>query len=65
MPEKVTINGYYTKSATFYYNTYIPNDVWYGFNLCDGASVSTMQEEKDVSLYFILGPVKTDFCLVF
>ncbi|KAK7838833.1 embryo-specific protein ats3b [Quercus suber] len=42
MPEKVTIYGYNTKSATFYYNTYIPNYVWYGFNFCNGASVSTM-----------------------
>jgi len=42
MPEKVTIYGYNTKSATFYYNTYIPNDVWYGFNLCNGASVGTI-----------------------
>lgn len=42
MPKKVTIYGYNTKSATFYYDTYIPNDVWYGFNLCNGASVSTI-----------------------
>ncbi|KAI4329329.1 hypothetical protein L6164_021605 [Bauhinia variegata] len=39
-PEKVTVYGYYTRAVTFYYNTFIPNGIWYGFNLCNDASVS-------------------------
>ncbi|KAF8011653.1 hypothetical protein BT93_J2055 [Corymbia citriodora subsp. variegata] len=33
-PETVTVYGYYTKAVTFYYNTFIPNGVWFGFNHC-------------------------------
>ncbi|XP_010033959.2 embryo-specific protein ATS3B [Eucalyptus grandis] len=35
-PESVTVYGYYTKAVTFYYNTFIPNNVWFGFNHCGG-----------------------------
>ncbi|GKV35844.1 hypothetical protein SLEP1_g44051 [Rubroshorea leprosula] len=41
-PESVTVYGYYTSSVTFYYNTFIPNGIWYGFNRCNGASASAM-----------------------
>ncbi|KAL5195128.1 Embryo-specific protein ATS3B [Glycine soja] len=40
-PESVKINGYNGRPVTFYYNTYIPRDTWYGFNLCNGASSSS------------------------
>ncbi|KAH8520869.1 hypothetical protein Peur_039657 [Populus x canadensis] len=40
-PESITISGYYTSSVTFYYNTFIPNAVWYGFNHCNAASSSS------------------------
>ncbi|MBA0565294.1 hypothetical protein Golob_010180 [Gossypium lobatum] len=33
-PESVTVYGYYTKAATFNYNVFIPNGVWYGFDFC-------------------------------
>eukprot|EP00257_Ricinus_communis_P015775 XP_015573754.1 embryo-specific protein ATS3B-like [Ricinus communis] len=36
-PKTVTVYGYYTKSVTFTYNTFIPNGVWFGFNYCNGA----------------------------
>ncbi|XP_004303318.1 PREDICTED: uncharacterized protein LOC101301699 [Fragaria vesca subsp. vesca] len=39
--DTVTIYGHYTKAATFYYNAYIPSDIWFGFNLCHGASASS------------------------
>lgn len=39
-PESVQVYGYYTGAVTFYYNTHIPNNVWYGFNYCSGASAS-------------------------
>ncbi|GMQ08918.1 hypothetical protein CsSME_00052454 [Camellia sinensis var. sinensis] len=41
IPDTVEVYGYYTGSVTFYYQTSIPNDVWYGFNYCNGASSST------------------------
>ncbi|XP_027342570.1 embryo-specific protein ATS3B-like [Abrus precatorius] len=34
LPEKVTVYGYYSNPITFYYNTYIPNGIWYGFDYC-------------------------------
>ncbi|XP_057505394.1 embryo-specific protein ATS3A-like [Actinidia eriantha] len=37
-PKSVQVYGYYTGSVTFYYNTFIPNGVWYGFNYCSRAS---------------------------
>ncbi|KAH9715040.1 Embryo-specific protein ATS3B [Citrus sinensis] len=39
-PESVTVYGYYTRSISFYYNTWIPDDIWYGFNYCNAASDS-------------------------
>ncbi|KAK7271174.1 hypothetical protein RJT34_26839 [Clitoria ternatea] len=35
VPEKVTVSGYNAKTITFYYNTLIPNGIWYGFDMCD------------------------------
>ncbi|KAJ4950978.1 hypothetical protein NE237_027810 [Protea cynaroides] len=32
-PETVSVYGPYSK-VSFYYNTFIPNGIWYGFNLC-------------------------------
>ncbi|KAK4838743.1 hypothetical protein QYF36_016092 [Acer negundo] len=46
-PDSVTVSGYYTKSVTFYYNTWIPGDVWYGFNYCNGG-VSSDSDSKSV-----------------
>ncbi|XP_011015712.1 PREDICTED: uncharacterized protein LOC105119287 [Populus euphratica] len=37
-PDTVRISGYYSRNVTFTYNTCIPRDVWYGFNLCHNAS---------------------------
>ncbi|PON59983.1 Embryo-specific [Trema orientale] len=39
-PESVKIYGYNSKAASFYYNTFIPSDTWFGFNLCKSASSS-------------------------
>ncbi|GMI99556.1 Embryo-specific protein 3B [Hibiscus trionum] len=39
-PETVKIYAYNSKAVTFYYNTFIPGDVWYGFNYCNRASSS-------------------------
>ncbi|GMN40886.1 hypothetical protein TIFTF001_010100 [Ficus carica] len=36
-PETVKIYAYNSKAVTFYYNTFIPADTWYGFDLCGGA----------------------------
>ncbi|PON50940.1 Embryo-specific [Parasponia andersonii] len=35
-PETVKVYGYRVKAVSFYYNEFIPNGVWYGFNLCNG-----------------------------
>lgn len=35
-PENVKIYGSSIRSVTFYYNLFLPNSVWYGFNVCNG-----------------------------
>lgn len=42
-PDTVQISGYYSRTVTFTYNTFIPRDVWYGFNLCQNASSALQQ----------------------
>ena len=37
-PESVKIYGYNSKAVTFYYNTYVPADTWFGVNLCGNAA---------------------------
>ncbi|KAJ4706151.1 Embryo-specific [Melia azedarach] len=58
-PESVKIYGYNSRAVTFYYNTFIPNDIWYGFNLCHSASSSHQQHIPQwfavVILGFVLG----------
>ncbi|GAB2300339.1 hypothetical protein Dimus_034376 [Dionaea muscipula] len=39
-PDTVEIYGTYTRTAAFYYKTFIPSNVWYGFNYCNGVSAS-------------------------
>ncbi|GMH27316.1 hypothetical protein Nepgr_029159 [Nepenthes gracilis] len=39
-PGSVQIYGPYTSAVTFYYDTFLPNNVWFGFNYCNGASSS-------------------------
>ncbi|XAR50558.1 hypothetical protein NMG60_11004913 [Bertholletia excelsa] len=36
----VQVYGYNTRAITFYYNTFIPDDVWYGFDYCNALSSS-------------------------
>ncbi|XP_007216736.2 embryo-specific protein ATS3A [Prunus persica] len=40
--QTVTIYGHYTKSVTFYYNSFIPNGIWYGFNHCNGGASAAL-----------------------
>ncbi|KAK3016684.1 hypothetical protein RJ639_007089, partial [Escallonia herrerae] len=40
-PESVQVYGYNTRAITFYYNTFIPRDVWYGFNYCSGDAAAS------------------------
>ncbi|KAJ6671987.1 hypothetical protein OIU85_013342 [Salix viminalis] len=42
-PDTVKISGYYSSTVTFTYNTYIPRDVWYGFNWCQNASSAPLR----------------------
>ncbi|KAJ8755992.1 hypothetical protein K2173_024537 [Erythroxylum novogranatense] len=39
-PKTVTVYGHYISPATFYYNTFIPNAIWYGFNYCNAGFFS-------------------------
>lgn len=33
-PESVTVYTYNYPPVSFYYNTFIPNGIWYGFDYC-------------------------------
>ncbi|KAL1342589.1 hypothetical protein HN51_029129 [Arachis hypogaea] len=55
MPESVKISGYYGKPITFYYNTFIPRDTWYGFDWCNAASSSYHLSSQKWLLFLILG----------
>lgn len=55
-PESVKIYGYNSRAVTFNYNTFIPDDIWYGFNLCQSASSSNHQSvPRSLFIYVILG----------
>ncbi|OIW12490.1 hypothetical protein TanjilG_04654 [Lupinus angustifolius] len=54
-PESVRISGYNSRPVTFYYNTYIPSDAWYGFNLCNHASSSFQVSTKTWFICIVLG----------
>ncbi|KAL9373107.1 hypothetical protein Peur_035351 [Populus x canadensis] len=53
-PDTVKISGYYSRTVTFTHNTYIPRDVWYGFNLCHNASSALQRGIPQWFLYMIL-----------
>ncbi|KAK3220897.1 hypothetical protein Dsin_014867 [Dipteronia sinensis] len=55
IPDTVKISGYYSRDVSFYYNIYIPGDVWYGFDLCTSASSSQQQSVRRWFTYAILG----------
>lgn len=54
-PESVKINGYSGGPVTFYYNTFIPRDTWYGFNLCNDAASSYKVSAQKWLILVILG----------
>lgn len=56
-PESVKIYGYNTRAVTFYYNTFLPSDIWYGFNLCQNASSSHQISTRSWFIYLMLGLV--------
>ncbi|KAA8535093.1 hypothetical protein F0562_030096 [Nyssa sinensis] len=41
-PESVKMYGPNTRSVTFYYKSFLPNGVWFGFNHCNSGSVSAV-----------------------
>ncbi|CAL1405119.1 unnamed protein product [Linum trigynum] len=45
-PGSVKIYGYNSKAATFNYNTYIPGDLWYGFNFCGNAAAASVSSRR-------------------
>jgi len=54
-PESVKINSYNGRAVTFYYNTFIPRDTWYGFDLCSGASSSNKVSKQKWLIFMVLG----------
>ncbi|CAI8593563.1 unnamed protein product [Vicia faba] len=61
-PESVKIYGYNSDPVTFTFNTSIPKDVWYGYNLCDTpppppSSSIQMSVQKWVLFVMVLGSV--------
>ncbi|OMO98004.1 Lipoxygenase, LH2 [Corchorus olitorius] len=61
-PERVEIYGYNSRAVTFYYNTFIPGDVWYGFDFCNSASSSYQRIGQRWFMFVILAFV---FCALF
>ncbi|XP_022774447.1 embryo-specific protein ATS3B-like [Durio zibethinus] len=53
-PETVKIYGYNSQAVTFYYDTFIPGDNWYGFNYCNNASSSHRRIGQRWFLFVIL-----------
>ncbi|KAK7343633.1 hypothetical protein VNO77_12533 [Canavalia gladiata] len=54
-PKSMKISSYNSRPVTFYYNTYIPRDIWYGFNLCSGASSSHQVSMQKWLIFMVLG----------
>ncbi|CAM8928996.1 unnamed protein product [Rhodiola kirilowii] len=44
-PESVLITGPNRRPTTFYYNAFLPNGVWFGFNQCRGRGGPTVSTE--------------------
>lgn len=57
-PETVKIYGYDSEPITFTFNTSIPSDTWYGYNLCDAPPPSSsiqLSIHKLIVFVMILG----------
>ncbi|XP_018500820.2 embryo-specific protein ATS3B-like [Pyrus x bretschneideri] len=54
-PEYVKIYGHNSRAVTFTYNTFIPNDLWYGFNWCNAAPSSAQKSAQRWSMFAIAG----------
>ncbi|KAG2715723.1 hypothetical protein I3843_03G093200 [Carya illinoinensis] len=54
-PKSVKIYGYNSRAVTFYYDVFIPSDIWYGFNLCQSASSSGRHSGRKWFMYVVLG----------
>ncbi|XP_004308149.1 PREDICTED: uncharacterized protein LOC101312492 [Fragaria vesca subsp. vesca] len=54
-PESVKIYSHNSRAVSFYYNTFIPSDIWYGFNLCQNGSSSHRQCACGWFIYVVVG----------
>jgi len=54
-PESVKIYSHNSRAVSFYYNTFIPSDIWYGFNLCQNGSSSHRQSAHGWFIYLLVG----------
>uniref|UniRef100_A0A1J3DSJ9 Embryo-specific protein ATS3B n=1 Tax=Noccaea caerulescens TaxID=107243 RepID=A0A1J3DSJ9_NOCCA len=48
-PENVKIYGSSIRSVTFYYNLFLPNSVWYGFNVCNGIGIDKSSDQPIIT----------------
>ncbi|KAJ8752955.1 hypothetical protein K2173_008690 [Erythroxylum novogranatense] len=62
-PESIKIKGYYSGTVKFNFNTYIPGNIWYGFNLCDRASSAHPGRVSEWFGYVILSVLTSLFLL--
>ncbi|PKI65785.1 embryo-specific protein ATS3B-like [Punica granatum] len=60
-PGSVTIYGHNSKAVTFSYNTFIPNEVWYGFNLCNSGAPSSGTRFRVSLAYGLLASIALYF----
>ncbi|KAM1780664.1 hypothetical protein FF1_041797 [Malus domestica] len=54
-PENVKISGHNSRAVTFTYNTFIPNDLWYGFNWCNAPPSSAQKSVQRWPVFAIAG----------
>ncbi|XP_030473290.1 embryo-specific protein ATS3B-like [Syzygium oleosum] len=54
-PDSVEIYGDNSKAVKFYYRTFIPSDIWYGFNLCNSAASSGGQPNYRFFMHVAFG----------
>ncbi|GJR95563.1 embryo-specific protein ATS3B-like protein [Tanacetum coccineum] len=52
LPERVDVYGYNTRAVSFYFNVWIPADVWYGLDYC--SSYASRSVSKGIALNVFL-----------
>lgn len=53
LPERVDVYGYSTKAASFYFNVWIPADVWYGLDYCPSYASRSVSKGVALNVVFL------------